>query len=731
MRIPGFLHRKSTPQSVEFTRLNSNPPLELSAVVAGLELPTSAMVKYRGWVEKKLEDVVEGGRNNAVFACACAGLGRNLPLEFLRRVLIQNSKGLAESEIDEILHNAAAKPRSASNGTPDSRYPIVDGRFTRVFLDKEGEPASINLTNFTASISSEISVTTGQETFRTFQISGILDTGENLAPIMVPTADFSTLNWITEQWGSRPIIFPSAFVRDHLRCAIQLNSTNAAQKVVFGHTGWIKQGSESVFLHAGGAIGKDGAVPGVEVQLPDALALLALPVPASEQTTRDAIVASMSLLDFVPDEIGFPVLSATYRAPLGAIDFSLHLLGSTGVGKSEVASLAQAHFGQKITARTLPAAWSGTGNALEVLCSLAKDVLLVVDDFAPSGASADVNRSHRDAERLLRAQGNSAGRLRLRADATIRAAKVPRGLILSTGEDTPRGQSIRARMLLLEVSQGAIDFSKLANFQTQAQQGVFATAMSSYLRWLAPQIENIAATIPARVTELRKIVGGIIQGHARTSDIAANLLVGFHYFLNFAQISQAINLEQKQALWARALVAMIKVGVLQLGAQDDQEPADRFLRLLGAVFTSGRAHLASVKGSLPPQNCEFWGWFRSDPRGGCVGWLSADGRMVFLDPEPAYTAVQQVAQIQGEPIAIQQRALHSRLAAKGYLAATESNKRGTLTVRRECGGAQRSVLVFHAETLRKPFQEVPVAPENFAELKTDADSQANFGRNFF
>jgi hypothetical protein len=31
----------------------------------------------------------------------------------------------------------------------------------------------------------------------------------------------------------------------------------------------------------------------------------------------------------------------------------------------------------------LPAAWSSTGNALEVLAFHAKDALLVIDDFAP------------------------------------------------------------------------------------------------------------------------------------------------------------------------------------------------------------------------------------------------------------------------------------------------------------------------------------------------------------
>src|SRR5205807_5268138 len=102
----------------------------------------------------------------------------------------------------------------------------------------------------------------------------------------------------------------------------------------------------------------------------------------------------------------------------------------------------------------LPANWSSTGNALEAQAFTAKDALLVVDDFAPQGSAADVQRYHREADRLLRGQGNGAGRQRMKADATLRPAKPPRGLVLSTGEDTPRGQSLRARMLVVEVSPG-------------------------------------------------------------------------------------------------------------------------------------------------------------------------------------------------------------------------------------------------------------------------------------
>ena len=46
----------------------------------------------------------------------------------------------------------------------------------------------------------------------------------------------------------------------------------------------------------------------------------------------------------------------------------------------------------------------------------------MVDDFCPAGSVSDVQRYHKEADRLFRGQGNRAGRQRLRADASLRPA---------------------------------------------------------------------------------------------------------------------------------------------------------------------------------------------------------------------------------------------------------------------------------------------------------------------
>src|SRR5207253_7337921 len=165
----------------------------------------------------------------------------------------------------------------------------------------------------------------------------------------------------------------------------------------------------------------------------------------------------------------------------------------TGGGKTELSALVQQHFGVGFDARHLPASWSSTGNANEAIAHTLKDSVCVVDDFAPTGTAQDVSRFHRDADRLLRAQGNNAGRSRMRADSSLRAPKPPRGIIISTGEDVPRGQSARARAFITELNKGALDWDKLSECQRDARRGLYAAAMSVHLRRLALAYSDICA----------------------------------------------------------------------------------------------------------------------------------------------------------------------------------------------------------------------------------------------
>jgi hypothetical protein len=176
----------------------------------------------------------------------------------------------------------------------------------------------------------------------------------------------------------------------------------------------------------------------------------------------------------------------------------VHLAGPTGAYKTEITALTQAHYGAAFNGRNLPGNWESTDNSLEKQAFLLKDAVLVVDDFAPTGTTGDVARMHQRADRLLRAQGNRSGRGRMWADGTLRPQYHPRGLVVSSGEDTPRGQSLRARVLISEISPGDVDLNVLTEMQRAAAEGLLASAMSGYVRYLAPQMGSLKESQPAR-----------------------------------------------------------------------------------------------------------------------------------------------------------------------------------------------------------------------------------------
>ncbi len=211
---------------------------------------------------------------------------------------------------------------------------------------------------------------------------------------------------------------------------------------------------------------------------------------------------SLAVLQVAPEPVTVPLLAAVYRAVLGPCDFALHLTGSTGAGKSELAALIQRHFGAGFDGRHLPGSWSSTANALEALAFSAADAVLVVDDFAPTAGAGDVDRAHRDADRLLRAQGNRSGRLRMRPDGSLRATKPPRGPIVSTGEDLPRGQSLRPRVLVVDVGRSDVDWGRLTDCQAHAGAGHLAQALAGFLRWMAGRYEATQSQFAA-LPELR------------------------------------------------------------------------------------------------------------------------------------------------------------------------------------------------------------------------------------
>lgn len=594
---------------------------------------------------------------------------------------------------------ATAAATATPTQDPEGRYEAAPGGLFRLeYKDDEDEPARHKLANFWAVIAEQAIEDDGAETRRAYTMRSRFQGRE--FTFSIPAADLNELAWIGERIGAGAVLVPGLQHRDHVRAAIGMLSGQPRTIHVYTHTGWREVNGVHTYMHAGGAIAASGPVADVTVRLGDALARLRLPDPPEGEELRDAVRASLRFLSLARHDLTFPVLAAVFRAPFGPANFGVHLAGPSGVFKSELAALAQQHFGAGLDARHLPGSWSSTGNALEGLAFSVKDALLVVDDFAPSGSLADAAKLHATADRLFRNAANGAARGRMNADSSLKVARPARGMVLSTGEDVPRGHSIRARLLILDVAKGDMDPVELSKRQADAASGLYAQALAGYVRWLAGDLDGRRRALRKFVEDARGSSGtGASSGlHRRSPEIVAHLRFALGLFLDFALETGTITTTEREIYANAGARALDRAAAAQGAHQHEAEPAERFLSLLASAIASGRAHLASPESGSPPAECAArWGWRGLEPRGDRIGWI--DGDDVYLDAESAYRVAQRAGQEGGEGIAVSLGTLKRRLHEKGVLHVEEVAGATRLEVRKSIAGARRRALQMLAKHL--------------------------------
>lgn len=643
----------------------------------------------------------------------------------------------AEEALDQCKNQLTQQLTNASvptnDDTPHYDYddsPIYEATAGGMWWDRETREGTVKtrLTNFSAEIIGHIKQDDGAEITRLFEMEAKL---KGLPyKYAVNSSDFAGLSWVYDQLGPEAIVYPGFAVKDHTRAAIQVLSGDIPERRVYTYTGWCKVDRKWIYLHGGGAIGESGDVADIEVSLPPPLQNYWLPEASPGKALQEAIRASLAILDVAGDSVTVPILGGVYRSILGTCDFSIFLCGETGAGKSAVASLGQQHFGPGMDALNLPASFESTANSLQVLAFAAKDALMVVDDFAPSGSISNIQQQHRDADRLLRAQGNKSPRNRLRSDSSLRPGKYPRGLICVTGEDVPKGQSLGARMFQSDLPKkgpGAVDWKHLTQCQTAANNGQLAEAMSGYICYIARDYERIKKELRSEIHALRAEVSQDGQ-HRRTPGIVADLAIGFKYLLKYATDEGAINTDEHRKLWDRVLRALLDAAQEQDNGKGSNDPASRFLTLINSCISSGRAHLANTNGRFPDDWIK-WGW-RSDrqsldygdelrPQGKLIGWIN--GEDIYIDSQTAYAEAQELGRQQGDSLPVTLSVLKKRLNEKGLLASTEERgKKRYLEIRKDLGGRRRTVLHLHIgsfnlltpEEVAQVAHQAQTGPEN-------------------
>jgi hypothetical protein len=580
-------------------------------------------------------------------------------------------------------------------------YSVERGRltFTAVKYDRDGKPTytSIPLSNFDAWIYQAITYDDGAEQRKYFELDGALENAARLPRVAVGAEVFPRMEWVS-QWDGRAVVRVGSYIKDHTRAAIQFLSNDRGYSVryVYSHAGWRLIDNKWQYLHAGGAINENGLDGGVDVEFKDTrLAAFNLPEPPKSNELKEVVLSVIALLDdatlldLIPEWCAYFDVAKVFRAPLNEvlpITTSDFLAGRTGVRKTAYKAVFQAFYGAEFNAGSLPGNWSSTENQIERLLYIFKDALCEIDDFKPQGNATQIQKTHVKADRVFRGHANKQGRGRLRANSDFAPTYYSRAFPSSSGEDVPTGQSLRGRMLIRELSDGDIDLEWLTGAQELAASGVYVKVMSAYIQWLAPRIEELKKSneLHELYTEKRSEYSNLLResgAHAQTPGALADVYLGFVWFMRFAVDVGVISEERRDELTSILEAALLTIGSYQGSYIRSEEPTTQFIDLIGALLSSGRAHLCDGNtNEVPelPNDPRLLGWILGRERtqtdnegylttslktwvaqGPCIGWI--DECMIYLEPSMAYAEAQKLARDQGANVPFTKSTLYKRM----------------------------------------------------------------------
>ncbi|MBT7014866.1 MAG: DUF927 domain-containing protein [Anaerolineae bacterium] len=650
--------------------------------------------KASPWIDQLLEDARSADPQDLtqiqddIFA-SFQHLPEGLKLSYQKKM--SKALGLGKEELKKAL------------GMVEREIPISYSEIKKGVLYFQNEA----LGNFHARITKELILDDGlnQPQVR-FTLEGQLGSGEKLNTIEVDSEEFLSLNFLNKLWGARPILYiPYGKRHLFLRAVQEVSLKDMKRERVYTCTGWAKVDGERSFLTASGGISAKGFDKNMRVELDDNLSHYTLPEPPQGKERYEAIRASLAFLDLAPLRVSAPIWAAMYASlltevlPLYTV---LWVYGATQSGKSTIAHLALTHFGKGfIEGRQYhaPTDWMSTATHLEEAMFSAKDIPLIVDDFAPQfQGKEDATRIRATANRVVRSMGNRSARGRSKNYQAKTLA--PRGLVLSTAELPLSGESTVGRMLYIPIERG--DFLPDAGeksrpmldlAQEQAQSGMYALAMSAYIQWLAINWERAIKILAKFQAESLQKIRERSEMQNRLPDyfvvLDASQKLALRAFVEIGILGK----EEEKVLSEEISEALANVVAMQVEKIAKESPVRKFFEALESLLTRHKVYLASRTKD-----------FRhiQPPKAEMIGWHNPDENIVYLDDGACLELVRNYWAGQGEYFDTTTDALRRQMGQLPDLLA-ERGKGYNLLVSKWIAGKSRRALAINQERVQELY----------------------------
>jgi hypothetical protein len=428
-----------------------------------------------------------------------------------------------------------------------------------------------------------------------------------------------------------------AGMNKHLPDAINKLSAEYPRRNLYRFMGWTQLDEHWIYLSPGMSIGHAGVLdPAPEVELETRLRDYHLTDGAWEKglSAFSAVISALPKT-LAPALIAYAMLPLLQRFfPSAAPRPALHLVGTTGSGKSEIASLLSGFYGA-FTRDTPLSQWGDTIDAVEALGYARADALYWVDDYKSCYAD------ERAFTRLLQNYSRGMGRMRLNRDSSLRRERPCRVLLLSTGETTLEGEaSVLSRMLVLEIppwEKRDPGGKGLANVDRLRAGLPMFTA--HFARWIAARadteelMKELADGYAASVVGYREKLNALLGRRDNTGRMIGNWAVLVTVYRTLRQFLEDNGVDEVLPVWSDVIVQSVQ-------AVQQERAGQVFLNALGQLLASGEVMLGS--NIRTPE----------EPRPGTTIIGYVDGEHLLLLPDIALRAVSRVQSLKFDAKAI-------------------------------------------------------------------------------
>jgi len=282
--------------------------------------------------------------------------------------------------------------------------------------------------------------------------------------------------------------------------------------------------------------------------------------------------------------ISFALLPILQRFfPSSATRPAVHLVGTSGSGKSEIASLLSSFYGN-FSRDTLPSQWGDTINTVETLGYPLADALFWVDDYK------SIYADEKTFTRFLQSYSRGMGRGRLTREAKVRHEKPCRGLILSTGETTIEGEmSVIARMLVLEIPPWERrDPSGQALTHAEGLRDNLPGFTIHFASWVAKQLDagtlqaDIAARFSDNVKGYKAKLAVEIGRQSNNDRVVKNWAVLVTVYQMVSRFLSEMDADYLLPAWQDVIVESVRT-------LRQERASEHFLNVLGQLIAGGQA----------------------------------------------------------------------------------------------------------------------------------------------